>query len=257
VSGQPWLDVAAAGLLAMVSTAAVLGLGTSFSGYGEDYIARANRSREMFARLFAPVLVTARPRFGFSVFGIACVIVAIAVFQTPPLRAASATALWVVLPLAVLATATSYFVLRDWRRSLTIVLSMVPALQIGLWVLSRSGMPVVSTTWTVLLIAASLIFALQLTVARTASGGLATEDDVVAGSERAIETTSMVVCVAGLAGIASTLPFGRSAWPIWGLWCVAIIVGAMSAVLFQPAIAITLESLVPRAATVAARYRIK
>jgi hypothetical protein len=254
VATGPWLEIAAAALLTAASTVVVMRLGTPLLDDSEDYIARANRARETFGRLFLPILAVARPRFGFSVFGIACVVTAIATFEMRPLWVASTINSWTAGSFAAVAMAASYSVLRDWRRSLAIVLSMLPPLLIGLWVISRSRAPATSATGSTLFIVASIIFSLQLFVARAASRGLQTEDDVIAGSERAIETKSMAVCIAGVITVASTLTVG---WGAWFVCCVVVVAGAISAVLFQPAIAITIESLAPRAATVAARYRIK
>jgi hypothetical protein len=198
----------------------------------------------------------ARPRFGFSVFGIGCVITAIAFFGAKPLFVPTATGFWPIALVVLLAAATSFAVLRDWRRCLAVLLSAASAIQIAIWPVARAGAALTSTTAVDSLTVVSIIFVLQLFQAQEASGAIATEDDAVAGFERAIETRAMAVCVAGAVGIAALLPFSGRDLTTWGCCAVGILAGVASAVLFQPAIAITVESLVPRAATIAGRYRL-
>ncbi len=255
LGGQAWLDAGAACVLAAVSAGVTVWLITAGCEYGEEFVARANRSHERFARLFAPILPVARPRFGFSVFGIACVTGAIAFFGATHL--VFPFGIWAPIFIALPAIVSSYAVLHDWRRSFAVLLSTTLAAQIGLWSLARMGVAIGPSTQIVLLVAVCIVFALQLFVANEACQAIATEDDVVASSERSIETKAMAVCVAGLAGIAATLPFAWSAPGAWSCFAVAVFGGAVSAIVFQPAIAITIESVLPRAATVAARYRLK
>jgi hypothetical protein len=152
--------------------------------------------------------------------------------------------------------ASSYAVLRDWRRCLAVLLSVALAAQAAIWLFARGGLAITSKTQAELLIAVSAIYALQLFDAQEASGAIATEEDAIAGSERAIETGALPVCVAGFVGAAAMLPGGGSDLSTWACCGIAILAGVVCAVLFQPAIAITIESLVPRAATIAARYRL-
>jgi len=251
-----FLDVAEAGALSVASAAVVVHLGASYCDFGEEYIARANRARERFARLFAPILPVARPRFGFSVFGIACVMGAMAFFGTRPLHLGAAISVWAIPLVAAPVAASSYAVLRDWRRCLAVLLSVALAAQAAIWLFARGGLAITSKTQAELLIAVSAIYALQLFDAQEASGAIATEEDAIAGSERAIETGALPVCVAGFVGAAAMLPGGGSDLSTWACCGIAILAGVVCAVLFQPAIAITIESLVPRAATIAARYRL-
>jgi predicted exporter len=180
----------------------------------------------------------------------------IAFFGAQPLRVASAIDLWPIPLVGVLVAVSSHMVLRDWRRSLAVLLSSALAVQVGVWAFAHAGVPVSSATLATLLIVVAIVFALQLSDAQEASGVIATEDDAAAGSERAIETKAMPVCVASVVGIQAMLPFGGGDLPTWDCCAVTIAAAAISAVLFQPAIVITIEGLVPRAATIAARYRL-
>jgi hypothetical protein len=244
---------AAAGTLAVVSTGIVVQLGASLPFGGEDYVARANRSREWFARVFAPILPVARPRFGISVFGIACVICAIAFFGRAHLT--GSIGLWRIGVFFLLAMASSFAVLRDWRRSLAVLLATAWALQMGIWSVVRTNLAMAPAPLAACLIALVIVFVLQLFVAQDCCGDILTEDDAVAASERAMESRAMTVSVAALTGLAAVLPFDRSAVAL--CFSVTLAAGAVAAVLFQPAIAIAIESLVPRAATIAARYRLR
>jgi hypothetical protein len=128
--------------------------------------------------------------------------------------------------------------------------------QVAMWLFARDGLAITATTVVALLVAVSIIFALQLFTAQQASGAIATEDDTIAGFERAIEAKAMPICIAGFAGVAAMLPDSGGNVSIWACCGTAILAGAVCAILFQPAIAITIESLFPRAATIAARYRL-
>ena len=242
---------AAAGALALVSTGIVVQLGASLPFGGEDYVARANRSREWFARVFAPILPVARPRFGISVFGIACVTGAIAFFGSAP----GSIGLWRPAAFALLAMASSFAVLRDWRRSLAVLLATAWALQMGVWIVVRMSIAMTPASLAACLIALVVVFALQLFVAQDSCRDILTEDDAVAASEHAMESRAMMVTIAALAGLAAVLPFDRSAVAV--CFGVTLAAGAVAAILFQPAVAIAIESLVPRAATIAARYRLR
>jgi hypothetical protein len=251
------LPAAAAGVLTLVSTVVVVHFGAAYLDFGESFIARANRSRERFARLFMPILEVAGRRFGFSVFGIGCVLGAIAFFGVKShAHALPGHTLPVALSCVVSACA-GYLAVRDWRRCVAIGVSLVLAFAAGAWVAAQMRLGLAPMLEGDFLTAAPILLALHVFVAQEAVPDIETEDDAVAGSERAIETKSMAVCVAGLAGIFAALLFGMNAPAVWIADSALVLIGAATAIMFQPAIAITIENLVPRAATIAARYKIR
>jgi hypothetical protein len=202
-------------------------------------------------------LSAARPRFGFSVFGIACVVGAIALFGSRSSNLLSQIGMAPPILVSAVVLVSSYALLRDWRRSLAVCLSAVLPVLVGLWALARLGATLEPPIEGPLLVAVSIGLLLQLSIAREAGGAIVTQDDAVAGSERAMELQAMPVCVASLAGTIAIVMFIIGAPDMWIPFSVATLAAALSTILFQPAIAITIESLIPRAATIAARYRIK
>jgi hypothetical protein len=256
VGAMHW-DVAAVGGLAIVSACVMTRLGLPHCEGGEEYVVRSNRWREIMARTFAPLLPVARPRFGLSVFGIGCVLSAIAFFGMSPLHFGAAIGFWPVSIVAGAVIVSSCVVLRDWRSSLSVVLSTALATHVSLGAVVMAGVPAASMTPAVLFAAVSLVFAFQLCVAQEALDTASREHDVMSGSEHAIETNAMAICIACLTGLAAALPFGWGGFAWWICFSAVLIAGAVAAVIFQPAITITLESLLPRPETVALRYKLR
>ncbi|MGD0192912.1 MAG: hypothetical protein ABSD74_19415 [Rhizomicrobium sp.] len=256
---ERWSEVpkfAAAAVLAIVSVGVVQSLAAPLLDFGEAYVARSNRTRELFVRLALPFSPVAHRRFGFSVFGIAVVLGAIAYFGARQTRHFAMIDLWFIPAVGVVSLAAVYAVIRDWRRCLSVTGSLALAVVVGIWVAAKLGLsaaPVVEAMW---LSSILLCLILQTFVAQEAALDIVTEDDVVAGSERGLELRAVTLCTVSALAAAVALPFLWSVLAIWATFALTLLANTIAAVVIQPAIAITIENLFPRAATVAARYRI-
>jgi hypothetical protein len=246
----------AAAILAIVSACLVQYLAAPLLGFNEDDVARSNRTREWYARLASPLLPAAQRRFGFSVFGIAIVLASIAYFGARQARHSPAIDLWFILAVCALCAAASYAVIRDWRRSFATIGSLALAASVGVWVAARAGVEASQIAEAMWLSAILTGLILQIFAAQEATLQIIVEDDVVAGSERALELRAIPVGVISTFAIIVVLLFLWSDLRLWAVFAVTLIANAITAAVIQPAIAITVENLFPRAATVAARYRI-
>lgn len=249
------LTLASACVLGSVSF--VLPLGASLLTFDEDFIGRANRAREFRARLLAPLMAVAGRRYGFSVAGIACVLSAIMIFgaKAPQALVTGSFGIALLVTAAVMAS-SSWAALSDWRRSLAVLMAAGLANLAAIWMFFAKATALTLHAILFLSAANAIGLAIQLLIGVAAASDLSTEDDVVSGSECAIETRSLPAIAAGVAGIAATLVLIPDASVLWATFAVSVAASACSAIVFQPAFAITLEGLWPRKATIAERYRL-
>lgn len=239
----------------MVAAALLVLLGGAFLNFDEDFVARCNRWQEWQARSLSVLLAVARPRFGLSVAGIACVLSAIAFFGEG-LRSVALT-VWLPLGTGVLAAVlVCHLVLHDWRRSVACLLSLIPVMLISFLPPNSGPSSAGAIPFAALsAITASVIF--QLVMLVKPAKAIQTSDELSVALESAIETRAVVVCAACAAGFLSSLAL---LWKHAGAtlcFDVTVLAGAVSAILVQPAITVAIDHLMPRSGTLQTRYRVR
>lgn len=251
------LNAAVALILEMASAAALVPLCAGRLHYDEGFVSRSNRTREWFARLVSPLLPVAQRRYGASISGVACVIAAILFFDTQPFSigpgsalAASGSAAFVVLVAATQAT------VRDVRRTVAVLAASGPPILAACWFLSHVHMALDQRILSGLTTGVALGAMFHVALAHHAGIDASSEDEVVAGSKSAMELFAVpfLVLAAGSAALVlATLPD----WKLSVCLAMLLLGQAVSAIVFQPAFAIVIESLWPRRQTLEARYRVK
>jgi len=232
-----------AALIAVVGIAAgaLAMLGARFLPQGEGFIAASNRAREYRQRFFDRLVPLAQTRWGWSLSGVAVVFAALGWFGLR-LHLTTTEAAAAALLLALFFVAT-----RDWRRGLAAIFSFVPFALFAVWIatLDRDRPEI----WAWVLVLGAAMIALQ---SGTACVFLRRGDNMATASARALERTGpATVLVAVIAmGLFAALSPAHVATPL------AMFALAASAVLFEPAFAGAIESVFPRKATIAARYRL-
>ncbi len=252
------------GLTALALLGAGLGIGLMIAPglltYDESFVARSNRARERWQRPFDVLIAVARPRWGFSVSGIALVFAVMAAFGARPLvldPALRGHVLEIAGLIGVIGIAATALAIRDWRASLACLLAVGLVGAIGLWGAAHLGAPFgpeqVRTYGLVLAVAA-----LPLLAAGVAAGGFGRGgDDATLAAAR-----TLVRLAPGLFFLSAGLGTGLLLWATTaGGMALALAAmagfGGAGALLFQPAFAIVIETLLPRASTRAARYRLE
>lgn len=227
--------------------------------FGEDWLSRTCRFRDWAEQASGHIVALARPRYGFSVVGIGLVLAVLAVFSAKPFLLAASADLLGILPFPATALismiAVQAIVLRDTRTIAASVLAAVPVVAVTVWFCGRFGGYAVSN------IAASGIgvIAGQLLALSTASviaRHVAEGDDATMAGARMLSRH-----LVGVVGTTCAVVLGFIAVaPLTGALVViaigAVAIGCASAVLFQPALLVVIETLFPRRATIEARYRL-
>lgn len=246
-------------LLAASATGMALMTAATRLSYGEDVIARSNRNRERWQRICDRLIAVARPRWGFTVSGIGLVFAVLAVFEMQPLALGPALASrmpWPALAGGMFFAVAAGPAIRDWRATVSTLTAFVLAVMIGFWGLSRRGAPLTPAAAQLLVLMAGLAATLLLTAGAEAGGFGREGDDATVASARMLARMGPGLAASGLAMVTGLL---LSAWG-WQGRSLALAVMAVFAgvgpLLFQPALAIVLETWFPRAATVAGRYRV-
>lgn len=252
-----WQGLVAFLPLAAAGTGAPAMLLAGHLAYGEDFIARSNRTRERWQPVFDRLIAVARPRWGFSVAGIALVFAVLAAFGAQPLHLAPGLAsrvTWAVAGGGVIFALAGGFAIGDWRATLSTLAALALGGMVGVWGLARLGAPVTLATGTLLVLvlgfAAILLFTTGAEAGRYGRAG----DDATIASARMLARMGPGLLAAGLAGVVGLLLSAL----VWHGVALAVMAGFAGAgpLLFQPALAIVLETWFPRAAAVAGRYRL-
>jgi len=228
--------------------------------WGEDAVARRNRYQEFWARLIAPLLVFAGPRYAMSGSGIGLVFFVMAVFGSNRLRLedVSVPLLEAVgIMLAVAAIAGSALVARDWRRTVACVLAFCITVAIAIWALALGHVAVTAQRFASAAGLSGILLLMQWVTAERAVWGVSDEETAVEASQAAMERCAPSVCAAAVAGAAALLPFALDDGRVWFCELAELAAGALSTIILQPAFAIALERLAPRRATLKARYRVR
>jgi hypothetical protein len=246
---------AAAGLSALI----VLPLASALLTFGEDAIARLNRLRERGERVFETMAPLAEPRWGWSVSGIVVVFFALAFFGAKTLEVTPAIAHSAMqIPVAAVAIAAvlaaGAVASRDWRRAIGVLCAVGLADAVGAWGYARAGVALTGLTWLALLQLLGVAGVLVLLVANAARARPG--EDTSAASARALTSKAGAVVAASASAIAILLPLSVGLRGEAIALAVAMLFAGLGAILFQPAVTIAVESLIPRRSTIAARYRV-
>lgn len=257
----PWIFLAAAGeqgaapaaawlgaadLIALAGALAAVYVASGLVDAGEDFIANANRVRERAMRGIDVVAgVTERP-WSHSLAGVFAVFVVVAYFGTgnvPEVR--------LVGGFALLALGGAAVILADWRRALAMAAVLAGSLLFGLWGFARAAF--VPDRATALLLAglAAIAFAIQTGVAARVSG---TEP----AAFRAALLDGGPAAAAAAPGVLFMLVPWLGAAPRGALgMALFVLFAGAGAVCFVPALADSLETVLPRRRPLADRYRVK
>lgn len=235
----------------VLSALIALPLAASFLRFGEDFIALANRLRERRERALARLAPVAAPRWGWSLSGVAVIIVVLGIFgivQSNLAWPAMARDGLIWLAPVPFATIAALAAMRDWRRGLAAALALFPAAALALWLSSRIGLGSNLTQ------AAGLgLMPIYLISARAASfvrGG----DPAAVASMRALTRHGAAISFGAIASALGLLLFYRQGGIVPAA---AILLGGVGALVFAPAFAIVIEDIFPRRATIEARYRVR
>jgi hypothetical protein len=212
----------------------------SFLSFNEDFVARFNRAAEQRRRRLMRLDPLVQPRWAWSLCGVALVLTVLSCFGIQGSHDLAST--WLAVP-AVLIAAT-LAALRDWRYALAALLTFAVAALLFFWLGVDHGSLSAAS------IVAVAIYALSWRTAAFERQG----DDTGTAILRTFEDSGTpVVYALWIAGIA-ILPFANRAS---GVFFATLIVGAAAALVFPPAFAVAIESLIPRRATIEARYRVR
>jgi hypothetical protein len=233
-------SVSAAGLIVPLAASALI--------HDENFVTRFNRTREREERLVTPLLAVAHARWGASIAGVAAVVCVLGYFGS---WASHIVQNWqLALTWAVLCAVAAFWTSRDWRRTIAMVLSLVPVVLMALWTATRLRALVGGGSSAIVILGG---FALVLFVASTAARYARSGNGTAMASARAMERKSGVVVTAALASIFA-IAAGTSNSAVF---IVMFVFSTVAAVLFQPALAISIETLFPRRETIEARYRVR
>jgi hypothetical protein len=252
----PWLATAAqigSGLSALL----VLPLAASLLPFGEEFVAHANRLRELRGWRLERIAAVTEPRWGWSLSGVGAVFFALAFFGSRSLHVASAAAhsalpIWVVA--AVVIAGAALATTRDWRRSLAVVIALGLAALIGCWGYARAGVSLNATSWEALMQALAIGAAIILLVANAARPD--GDENTTAASARSLLGKTGAAATGSICAIVVLLGFSVSVGIAAIALAVCVFFAMLGAVLLQPALTIAIETLAPRRSTIAARYRV-
>ena len=248
---QAVLDV----VLATASTLIVMPIAELLLHFDETFVAAANRARERRQRLFEKVAMTAVPRWGMSIAGIALIFVALAWFGAEPsfsfvyfANAPVLLAVSLALTFAVAVSACS-----GWREGFGATVAAGLAGLVALWAFAVIGkMAPTSPVGVVELI--SLASFLAFCGARRAAAYRRLGDDSAIARLRAVEDLSGPQLFAILGGIGALLPY-VIVRPADAAYAVALAFAGAGVLGFAPALATACEMLVPRRRSVEELYR--
>jgi hypothetical protein len=239
-----------------LSALIVLPLAASQLLFSEDFVARANRLRELRERRLERIAAVTEPRWGWSLTGIGVVFFALAYFGSRSLHASpsaahSALEIWLV---AAIVTGAALATTRDWRRSLAVVTVLGLAALVGCWGYARAGILLNVTSWLALMQVLGTGAAMTLLVANAAQPEA--DEDGAAAMVRSLLGKTGAAVTSSACGIvvllALSLSVGREAMAL----AAALFFAGLGAVLLQPALTIAIETIAPRRSTIAARYRV-
>jgi hypothetical protein len=213
--------------------------------FSEDFVARANRLRELRERRLENIAAVTEPRWGWSLTGIGVVFLAPGVFRLAVAARDGGRpfALEIWLAAAVVTAGAALAATRDWRRSLCGAIALGLVALIGCWGYARGGV----TLWTsrpglALMQALGRWRASILLVANAARPDVG--EDTTAASVRSLLGKTSPRCgdVVDLRIVVLLVfSFGIGVEAI--ALAVAMFFAGVGAVLLQPALTIAIETL--------------
>ncbi|MBU6297465.1 MAG: hypothetical protein KGJ79_06025 [Alphaproteobacteria bacterium] len=240
-------------LFSAVSALLLMPVGTSLLHFDEAFVARANRAREHRRRFLEKAAMTAVPRWGLSIAGIALIFVALAWFGAQPALLHIQPAKAVIAGSVGLVFAISYVAYGGWREGLAATVAATLVCLVALWAqfaVARVGLHADVGLPPLAALALFLVFCgLQRAQAHRLLG-----DDPAIARLRAVEDLGGAQVFAVLGGIAALLPavaFHAAAVS----YSVALLFAAAAAVGFAPALVSATEVLLPRRHSVEELYR--
>ncbi|HEY0281222.1 MAG TPA: hypothetical protein VGC27_01210 [Rhizomicrobium sp.] len=241
-SFQAVMDV----VLATASTLIIMPIGEWFLHFDEMFVATANRVRERRQRLFEKIAMTAVPRWGMSLAGIALIFVALAWFGAEPAFSFVPLVNAKVLLAVSLGLALALFmpVCPGWREGIGATVAAGLAGLMALWAFAAIGKMTPAAPAGIVEIISLTLF-LVFCGTRRAAAYRRLGDDPAIARLRAVEDTGGPLLFAILGGIAALLPF-IAVYPAHAAYAVALAFAAAGALGFAPALATACEMLVPR-----------
>jgi hypothetical protein len=239
---QAVLDV----VLASASALVVIPVGALVLSFDEAFVAAANRARERRQRLLEIIAVTATPRWGMSISGIALIFLALAWFGAEPefvhVHIANAKALFAVS--LALTFALSASACGGWREGFGATVAAGVAGLSVLWAYASIGkIPLMSLIGVLELV--SLVLFLTFCGARRAAAYRRLGDDPSIAQLRAVEELGTPQFFAILGGIAALLPI-VALHPSNAAFVVALMFAGAGVLGFAPALATACSVLVSR-----------
>ncbi|MDE2267098.1 MAG: hypothetical protein KGL29_14445 [Alphaproteobacteria bacterium] len=226
---------------------------TSFLHFDEAFVGQANRAREHRLRLLEKIAMTAVPRWGMSIAGIALIFLALAWFgaqsaltYTPGGEAIAAASIGLIFAIAGIAGG-------GWREALAATVVAVLACLVGLWAFAVVTIGTAPSGHAGLLEVVALALFLVLCGFQRVRIYRRLGDDPAIARLRAVEDLGGAQAFAVLGGIAALLPavFFHS---VAAAYAIALAFVAIGAVGFAPALVSATEFLLPRRRSVEEMY---
>jgi hypothetical protein len=229
-------------------------IGESFLHFDEAFVAAANRVRERRQRLLEKIAMTAVPRWGLSIAGIALIFVALAWFGAQPafsfVHFANAQVIFAVSLGLTFALAVP--VCSGWREGFGAPVAAGLAGLVALWAFAAIGEMAPTSPVGIMELVLLALF-LAFCGARRAAAYRRLGDDSVIARLRAVEDLGGPQWFAILGGIAALLPF-VVVYPANAAYVMALAFAGAGALGFAPALATACGLLVPRRRSVEELY---
>ncbi|HET7334544.1 MAG TPA: hypothetical protein VFI93_05445 [Rhizomicrobium sp.] len=256
---QNWLmivPVAIAGGFAVFFAWLITPLVARLLSYSENFVTRSNRAHEARERILERTSAVVRPRYGTSVAGIALVFSVLGFFGADVnVDAMSSRDFLFAGAIAFGVLVLGFAAAWDWRAALAASLCMVPVSLCGLWAMAKLQLSFDDTLW--------LVFVQALVAALVPLGFAAMhighylrgDDDATIAAARMLNRNGGALVLVALIACAALLGFVLADKAIIVV-CIMLLGGGIAAVLFFPAVMVSLEALMPRQKSVEARYRV-
>jgi len=250
--GDAALQLAVDIALAALSVRILLPAAASLLAFDEDFVARANRLRERRQRLAETMALATTPRWALSFLGIALVFAALGGSGAEPVlhAARSAEIVRTAVSLALLAVAAGWAT-SGWREAVAATFATAVVCLMALWagaVVAHAPLAFVCVSAPAAL---TVFFALH--GGRCAATYRRQGEEGSVARQRAMEETAVAQVFAGAGAVAALLPaliFHRAD----AVFAVAMLLAAFGGILFAPAIAGAVETLLPRRRSVEQLY---
>lgn len=230
---------------AYLSAIVVAPLAVSLLSFNEDFVARFNRAAERRRRRLMLLDPLVQPRWAWSLCGVALVLTVLSCFGLQGVHHYKGFHYFGLIFLAVppVLIVAALALLRDWRTALSVLLTLALAVLLSFWLVSHalpSAAGIVSLA----------IYVLPWRGAAFVRHG----DDAGTAVLRTFEDSGTPIVYALVIAAVALLPFiGKLSAEFFA----TLVVGAVVALVFPAAFAVAIETLVPRRATIEARYRVR